>query len=675
MRNTNGFKSSFNYAQVRPMLKMNFSNFIKLIQNSSFTALLLEIGPLIVVIGSLWCKLIYFYFSLRRVWWGFNEPFEQWLIAHPDMLSMNLASLLLSVSLVMFLPRIGRLVVLLLLNLLLTSLIVADKLHVLWFAEVISMSEISNALMLTKESESILGLLKPSYAVYYLDIIFGILILPFYSNACKRIPPLDQKYLKPIFVGSLVTSILLAAPTSRLLWNDKFGLFAHTTLQRDICGTIGLLPYHIYDVVNHIVGRSDKTKELDLKRVEKFLNEQRKISNNPTKLFGVAKGRNVILIMVESLNAFPIGLQVNGQSITPRLSAFADESLYFVNIYDQAHLGQTSDGEFMSLQSLYPVPAGTVAKNYHSRSFFGLPAILAEQGYTTLSASGESAWFWNMDKMHKGLGFQESFYEDSYDIRERIGSWLSDKEFFTQTIPILQAHKEPFLAYLLTSSTHHPYKVPSKYKALNVGEIEGTMIGNYLHAVHYFDKAFGEFVDRLRETGLLDRSIVVVYGDHRAKHIELRYIKRLLGFPESSEYHTWILEKKMPLIIRLPYGEEAEMKKNTGGHLDISPTILALLGVIDERSVMLGSDLTEDQGSIVAFRDGSFADGMNIFINRFGSISLSSCYESTTGRMVDCKTLKEKRLKALERLEISDLIIQLNLIPALRSDNYKASTD
>ncbi|MCI0455122.1 MAG: LTA synthase family protein [Candidatus Dadabacteria bacterium] len=647
---------------------MNLSKPIHQILNSSFNVWLLEIAPLIVVIVSLWCKQLYFYYSLRHVWWYKNESFDRLFIAHPDMLSMNLAILLLLASLVIFLPRISRFIVLIILDLLLTSLILADKLYVLMFADILSASEIVNAHMLLEVRESILDLLKPSYIGYYLDVIVGIVLLPFYINKCKRIPYLDPKYIKYLFVGSLASSIIIAAPTFRLAWKDQYDLFASTTLQRDVCGTIGLLPYHIVDIASQMVGRNEKIEKRNLKRVEDYLENERKERNNESKLFGIAKGKNVILIMVESLNSFPIGLKVNGQLVTPRLSEFAKDSLYFVNIYDQTHLGKTSDAEFMSLQSLYPVAVGTVAGNFHSRSYFGLPAILSQYGYTTLSATGGAAQFWNMIKIHKRIGFQQSFFQDSYNIRERIGRWLSDKQFFIQTIPILQEQKEPFIAYLLTSSTHHPYKVPEKYKALNIGELEETTIGNYLHAVHYFDKEFGEFIDKLKETGLLDRSIVVVYGDHAAPRIELNYISEPLGYPTQNNYYTWLLQKRLPLIIRLPFGEAAGVRQITGGQLDIAPTILSLLGVNDESNVMLGRDLTKDESPMVVFRDGSFADGNYIFINLFGPISLSTCYEASTGRVIDCKSLEEKRLKALERLEISDLIIHGDFIPALIAD-------
>ena len=75
--------------------------------------------------------------------------------------------------------------------------------------------------------------------------------------------------------------------------------------------------------------------------------------------------------------------------------------------------------------------------------------------------------FWKMATMHSALGFQRSFFEDSYRLRERIGPWLSDREFFTQTVPTLRTQPTPFMAFLLTASNHHPYRLPAQDKELH----------------------------------------------------------------------------------------------------------------------------------------------------------------------------------------------------------------
>jgi phosphoglycerol transferase MdoB-like AlkP superfamily enzyme len=317
----------------------------------------------------------------------------------------------------------------------------------------------------------------------------------------------------------------------------------------------------------------------------------------------------------------------------------------------------------MSLQSLHPLSVGVVSSGYWSNRYRALPAILSQQGYSTISACGASGDFWNMKLMHSGFGFEHSYFEEAYDIRERVGAWLADREFFTQLLPIIKAKKEPFMAFFLSSSNHHPYELPEGYKKLNLGELEGTMIGNYLHSVHYFDQAFGEFLDRLLEAGLLDKSVVVLYGDHQG-FVNWGELARLLNIPEQSQYHQLLLRKKVPLIIRLPYGQGAGARSVAGGHLDIAPTLLSLVGLAGE-SVMMGKDLTLNDDSLVVFRDGSFIDGAYYYINRFGPTSNSTCYELETGQRVEPGILESKRSEALKRLEISDIIIRGDLIPAL----------
>jgi lipoteichoic acid synthase len=120
------------------------------------------------------------------------------------------------------------------------------------------------------------------------------------------------------------------------------------------------------------------------------------------------------------------------------------------------------------------------------------------------------------------------------------------------------------------------------------------------------------------------------------------------------------------LIIRLPGGRPAGVKRIHGGHLDVAPTVLGLLGITDEGAVSLGRNLMRGEDSAVVFRDGSYVDGTHLLVNRFGPVSNATCYEVPTGAPVDCGPLVERRRQAREELEVSDIIIRGNLIPWLR---------
>jgi phosphoglycerol transferase MdoB-like AlkP superfamily enzyme len=108
------------------------------------------------------------------------------------------------------------------------------------------------------------------------------------------------------------------------------------------------------------------------------------------------------------------------------------------------------------------------------------------------------------------------------------------------------------------------------------------------------------------------------------------------------------------------------VKTVTGGHLDIAPTLLSLLGIRHESGLMLGRDLTKGQSSLVVFRDGSFTDGSTWYAHRVGSTA-GTCYAVTTGRRVDCAVVAAQRREARARLEVSDLVVRGDLVPSLHA--------
>jgi phosphoglycerol transferase MdoB-like AlkP superfamily enzyme len=95
-----------------------------------------------------------------------------------------------------------------------------------------------------------------------------------------------------------------------------------------------------------------------------------------------------------------------------------------------------------------------------------------------MSAVAESGQFWNMSQMHRGLGFHRSYFLDSYKITERVGGWSPDDEFFNQTVPFIEREKRPFMAFLVTEGNHIPWRFPGRKQLLNVGNLEGTLLGD-----------------------------------------------------------------------------------------------------------------------------------------------------------------------------------------------------
>ena len=634
---------------------------------------LVEGGPLAAIMVLLWAKLVYFSALLPSEWWAPEETIMQWMrpalhvvgaiLRHPEVLGATLASLLVIAAPLLLLPRFPRLLALLLLDALLTSLGLTDLVHVRYYADVVSLSDVVMAPMVMAVLPRVVESLSTWNALFYLDVLVGLLALSWYQRAGRGMPPHRAFRLK-VGVALLGVGLVLAIPTARMAWRHGPGLLGYSSPRIEVAAAIGILPYHLGDLALRLVAERPTIGEPERQRVAGFLAAHSRNTEKRSPLFGKARGKNLIVINAESLQAFPLDMKIDGQPVMPRLSAFARESLHFVNFYDQTHLGTTSDAEFATLQSLHPLAVGVLSNHFRDNQYRGLPRILAEHGYKTVSACAAQADFWNMRVMHAGLGFQRSFFDDSYRMTELIGPWLADHEFFAQTVPILKAQPGPFMAFMLTASNHHPYRLPPQHRELALGAREGTLLGDYLQSVRYFDRAFGVLMDRLRASGLLDTSVVVIYGDHHGFLGDPPELAQLLGFSTADEYQTLHARKRLPLLIRLPKGAHAGVRTAFGGHLDIAPTVLALLGVRDESGVMLGRDLTDGHGSLVVFRDGSFTDGMTWYAHRVG-VAAGTCYAVNTRRRVECTGIEERRREALNRLEVSDLVIRGNLISGL----------
>jgi lipoteichoic acid synthase len=372
--------------------------------------------------------------------WSAFDVFRA-ILVYPHIFSATLASLLLLIAPLPLLRATWRFLFLLVLNAMLTTLALADIIHVRFYADVASVADLVMLPVLKSLVLNIVKALQSTEALYYVDIIISCAIFPFYVRACKRILPLDRRDRARTSIKLAVCGLILATPTAWFVWQNKNELFSYTSLRIEVASTIGILPYHLSNVVIHLATTRPKIDATEHERVRRFLTHEYQRKASPSPLAGIARGRNVIVISAESLQAFPIGLEVKQQTIAPRLSAFARESLHFVNFYDQTHLGTTSDAEVLAMQSLHPLPAGVLASNFHHNYFRGLPKILSEHGYTTLSACAAPGSFWNMDHRHPRLGFQKSYFEESYNIVEGINLWLSDKEFFAQSIRILREQR------------------------------------------------------------------------------------------------------------------------------------------------------------------------------------------------------------------------------------------
>lgn len=341
--------------------------------------------------------------------------------------------------------------------------------------------------------------------------------------------------------------------------------------------------------------------------------------------FGSLKGKNLIMIQLESFQHFLIGQEVDGQEVTPFLNRLAREHLYFDDIFTQYGMGHTADAEFAALQSLLPLQNEVVHFKYFGNDFDGLPHQLKRRGYETAAYHGYKADYYNRRVMMRSLGFDSFQGEEDYFINEKISLGLSDESFFEQTVRKMKGLKEPFFSFVISLTSHFPFDLDSKYCRLQLPEKMPRLLRNYFQSVHYTDRALNSFIEQLRLEGLLESSLLVIYGDHEGITPEgIAQFHQYFGISSDhsadKQLYRGAISRRVPLL--MASGTERERKpeviQRCGGLIDIAPTALHLLGIAPSPQMMGQSLLAKRRFTPVPLSNlarGSFATDEWVYLS------------------------------------------------------------
>jgi phosphoglycerol transferase MdoB-like AlkP superfamily enzyme len=394
--------------------------------------------------------------------------------------------------------------------------------------------------------------------------------------------------------------------------------------------------------------------------------------------FGAARGKNLIVVQVESLQDFAVDFNVNGQAVMPHLRQWVGDSLRFTNVTDETSEGRTSDAEFTTMASLLPMDHGAVAFRYPGNHYVALPRVLAGRGYSTLSAVAFEPGFWNRQVMHPSYGFQASLFESDFQMTEQIGWGLNDRDFLGQMVPRLERLPRPFCAWLITLSLHHPYDdFPASHKVLKLGALDNTSFGNYLHTMRFFDEALAEFKAALARDGLLDESVLVVFGDHDAGFPRDRTHARDIGI--GADDISWTLNDRVPLFVRVPGPRSPPDSRDLpdpsdppglrgarsapAGQTDMAPTLLALLGIDPGPLPYVGRNLLAGLDAPVLRPYGDWLDASHLFLTHPAN---AVCYDLRRRAAVPAVGCSEIDRSARAARQVSLLVVAEDLQQRLR---------
>ena len=356
--------------------------------------------------------------------------------------------------------------------------------------------------------------------------------------------------------------------------------------------------YEAYTTLKKTMTKDDEEKKVEAEEWLKWNNES--LPDNEYK--GLAKGKNVVFLQIESLENFVINQKVYNQEITPNLNKIVKEGLYFNNIYEQNNAGNSADCDVMANSSMLTLGDSITLLTHPEVKYNSLARVLGKNGYTTVSSHVERAGDWSWLEAHKAaLGFQTSWDINEYNLDEYVGFGLSDKSLYTQFSDKISKLQQPFFATVPTLSSHGPFDIKKEYRELNLPEeLDSNRLGGYFQSVHYADEQIGYFLKMLEEKGLMDNTIVVIYGDHSGIHKYYMEDVEATNMPGDwwQEY-----EKQVPFIV---YGKDLPANKieTVGGHIDIMPTISYLLGV-ETNNTPMGRNLLNTNRDATVIKGGT----------------------------------------------------------------------
>jgi arylsulfatase A-like enzyme len=300
---------------------------------------------------------------------------------------------------------------------------------------------------------------------------------------------------------------------------------------------------------------------------------------------------NVLLVVLESTRLDHTSLAGAAARIeTPAIAALAARGLTVTRA--RAVVPHTTKSLFGILCARHPTMQRGALEVAGNNPVQCLPEVLRRAGYHTGFFQSAYGTFEQRPRLVHKLGFEH--FRAWEEIRgRRLGYLASDDASLEKPVVkwLGKRKHRPFFATVLTSATHHPYRLPpdARARADRLELPQTTDAERYARLVEAEDALVGRLVAWLDEHDLSRSTIVVVVGDHGE------------GFGDHGikQHDNDFYEEglRVPLVLAGP-GVPAGILDTNASLVDLSPTLAALLGLsLDEpfERVSPGRDLLSDE--------------------------------------------------------------------------------
>lgn len=300
---------------------------------------------------------------------------------------------------------------------------------------------------------------------------------------------------------------------------------------------------------------------------EKFINE----NIHPYKLYTreeVDPKPNVVIFILESFGkeysgAFNKNSKIeNFVSYTPFFDSLAAKSLIATNAF--ANGRQSIHGMSSILAGIPTLKDAFTSSPYSNQNIQSIVSVSNEMGYDTSFFHGAPNGSMGFLGFGNILGFKHYYGKTEFNNdAEFDGIWgIWDEPFFQYFAKTLNQKKHPFMATMFSVSSHHPFKVPEKYKGkFKKGPLE-------IHEpIGYTDYALKQFIKTAEKMPWFDNTIFVFVADHTNQ----------VGYPE---YEKSMNRFAVPILFYSPnpkYQLQGEITE-PAQQMDIYPTLADLMG-------------------------------------------------------------------------------------------------
>lgn len=540
-------------------------------------------------------------------------------------------------------------------NLVLTGILFAVIMYYKYYGVIVTYKALDQVNQVTAVKNSVFSLLDPYFLFIFIDVIVLAIWLYRSNNAkkwrSKHSGRVRKSTVTTVFVLSLIVCMFNILP-NRASMNELVK-----------AEQMGILNYEAYTILS-AAKKPDMVPHTEITQAS--INEIKKVKTvNEPKLQGIAKEKNLIIIQLESFQNFLLGLEVDGQEVTPNMNKLMNESLYFPKFYQQVGSGNTSDAEFVVNSSMYIPRTGAASQMYAMKELPSLPKLLKASGYQSATFHTNVVEFWNRKELYEALSFDHYYDAEYFGDEDQIFFGASDEVLYRKSMTKLKDMAnsgQPFYAHVLSMTAHHPYTTPPEKDKIVLPEAyQKTMVGDYLRAQSYADAALGEFITELKQSGIWDNSLIVIYGDHLGLPLYSldQHEKDLMAEIHGREY-GYADMINIPLLI-LGEGIEPEVSSHTGGQVDLLPTIANLLGISLEEQIHFGQDMVNQSSNLLPERyylpSGSYVNDTTLFVSGSG-------YEDGEEHLLKQQSIdalnssNEEYERALQLLNLSDSYVE-----------------